>query len=562
MPQDNDPTSSRSKSKSIPRIISRTELVTVPVIVKRDGKHVAGLTKNDFEVKEDGQVKTVATFEEFRNAPSTIKPIQLPNGIYSNEVITTGQERLVIIVIDQINTPYLIQSNVKTKLLEFLDKEYKADQPTMLVAMQPGGLRVLHDFTSDPNILKDIIHKLKANQLHDNKLDNQIESEKPGDSLQIIDPIAEMEAMRNEFFDVKQTADKQYKNQYSAGQFDETIFQLQQLAHALGSVHSMKTLIWAMGGFDLPWNMGDKASKMKKEYLDTLDMLSASSITVYPIDVTLSSDEPIPTWPSPASYQNQVSSGPPPRDRSRVQNFMEIAKMTGGDYCLMRKDYDNCFPKAVDYSAEYYMLSYYTKPADKEEWRKIRVKVNGNGLHVHARDGYFSLGPVDDPDKRRRADIAQAFATPVEVRGLPFSVRWDIKDQTQPINETTQEKPVVLKDAAAKAQPALASRMKRNFEVGIGPSTLTVDSQDNNHIQLFLVAAAVNKQGKILADMSQQIDLHPGEVELQRMRKNGFIYAEAVNTPPNTEKVRFILRDEIGKRVGTVTVPIENVKVN
>src|SRR5437870_8704006 len=72
-----------------------------------------------------------------------------------------------------------------------------------------------------------------------------------------------------------------------------------------------------------------------------------------------------------------------------VQNFMDISQRTGGDYCLLRKDPDLCFRKAVDYSSRFYMLTYYAQPAKTAEWRKIRVKVRGTNLEVRARSGYF-----------------------------------------------------------------------------------------------------------------------------------------------------------------------------
>ena len=81
---------------------------------------------------------------------------------------------------------------------------------------------------------------------------------------------------------------------------------------------------------------------------------------------------------------------------------MDITRQTGGDYCLLRKDPDLCFRKAVDYSSQYYMLSYYAQPAETVRWRKIHVKVRGANLQVRARSGYFSAGALRDPEERRK----------------------------------------------------------------------------------------------------------------------------------------------------------------
>src|SRR5205823_2834963 len=47
-----------------PTFKATTEFVQVPVIVQRSGKHVPGLSKNDFTLEQDGKSQAIATFEE------------------------------------------------------------------------------------------------------------------------------------------------------------------------------------------------------------------------------------------------------------------------------------------------------------------------------------------------------------------------------------------------------------------------------------------------------------------------------------------------------------------
>src|SRR3954466_13353211 len=47
---------------------SQIQFVQVPVIVQRSGKHVAGLTKDDFVVLQDGKAQQLVTFEEIHSA--------------------------------------------------------------------------------------------------------------------------------------------------------------------------------------------------------------------------------------------------------------------------------------------------------------------------------------------------------------------------------------------------------------------------------------------------------------------------------------------------------------
>jgi len=197
------------------------------------------------------------------------------------------------------------------------------------------------------------------------------------------------------------------------------------------------------------------------------------------------------------------------------------------------------------------MLSYYAQPAEAARWRKIHVKVRGANLQVRARSGYFSGGADDDPEQRHKSDIAQAFATPVEHRGLPISVRWTASAE-EPLVKTAGNA------AASGEEPQLQRRHMQSFLLEIDPAALTVNAADNNHIKLDVVAVALDLNGKILADLARQLDLHPSAPELERLRRGKLAYSNAVWVSSHTSKVRFMVRDDLDGRIGTVSAPIES----
>jgi hypothetical protein len=93
--------------------------------------------------------------------------------------------------------------------------------------------------------------------------------------------------------------------------------------------------------------------------------------------------------------------------------------------------------------------------------------------------------------------------------------------------------------------------------LAIDSDKLVVDVADNNHMRLDLVVIAFDPSGKILANLTQQIDLHLSGPKLDQLRRGGFAYAEAVEVPRHTSVVRFIVRDYLNERIGTVSIPIE-----
>src|SRR5262245_52581814 len=257
-----------SPSLPIPKFTVRTELVTVPVIVLRHAspwrqvgirgwldEHVTGLTKDDFVIEEDGQSKPIATFEEISGSKYIVKPVTPPPGIYTNEVVADGPVPLVVILLDLINTPYQFQESTKKKLLEYLQTEYRADRPTMLAALHPDGLRILHDFTSDPEVLQKIVRRLGNNLEHDPALDNLVQTQTSGDLYKPIDLPHEYDQLQSEFFGDatgSEAGRKAYEQQLKLNRLESVVDELQQLAHALSAVRGMKSLVWATGGFTLP----------------------------------------------------------------------------------------------------------------------------------------------------------------------------------------------------------------------------------------------------------------------------------------------------------------------
>jgi VWFA-related protein len=544
-----------SPPQSVPKFRVRTELVTVPVVVLRKGsplqqlhirgwldEHVTGLTKDDFEVEEDGQPKPIASFEEITSSNLPSKRATTP-GVFTNEIVSDGPVSMVVILLDLINTPYFYQEAAKEKLLEYLQRDFHGDQPTMLVALHPDGLRILHDFTTDPKFLGKLVRRLGSNVEHDPKLDNQVETEFSHSIAAEIDIKKEYDAIEKEFLANNHTGRDVYAQQLQRDRLEATFLELQQLSQALSAVRGMKTLVWVTGGFMLSYNMDFRDQRLVDEYAHTLRLLSAAGITVYPIDTVLETDNP--AFTSPQSGYPVARHG----NIQIVQNFMDITQRTGGDYCSLRKDPDLCFQKAADYSSRYYMLTYYAQSAETARWRKIHVKVRGANLQVRARSGYLSAAADDDPEQRRKLDIAQAFATPIEYRGLPISVRWTASGE-ELLTKTAG-------NAVPSGEPQLQQRRMQSFLLEINPAALTVDAADNNHIKLDLVAVALDLNGKILADLTQQLDLHPTAPELERLRRGKLAYSNAIWVSPRTSKVRFIVRDDLNERIGTVSVPIE-----
>jgi VWFA-related protein len=143
---------------------SRTGLVLVPVVVQdKSGEAAAGLTKDDFELQENGKSKPIATFEEVKtltNRPSRPAP---QSGVYTNELSNdSSPKRMTIFALDLVNTPFLDQAYAREQLIKFLANRVGSQEPIALVLINRNGIKVLHDFTSDPAVLVAALKKVSG----------------------------------------------------------------------------------------------------------------------------------------------------------------------------------------------------------------------------------------------------------------------------------------------------------------------------------------------------------------------------------------------------------------
>ncbi len=504
-----------------PTFRARTELVTIPAVVTRGGRHVSGMKKEDFSILEDGQPRTIAFFEEIHTKPQVIEQAQTPGGTYTNEITETREPAgLTIILLDTLHTPYLFQANARKEIIKFLSNSITAGQPTMLLQLTRKGIQVIHNFTTSPDVLMAALRNVRST----------LEGNKPQQAeLTDADHMPQSAQARNEIELLGAfAASDPYLSSVEAFACDDarmTLDELRQLARSLGAVAGRKTMVLASGGtVFFPMELPQVCPDLASNFNETWALLSSANIAVYPVDVAQPEN---PTYASP-EYKAPVRTG---RPIAKQMLFDSVASSTGGTVCSFRNDLDTCFKKAVEDSSEYYMLSYYAKPLEKPGWRKLVVKTHLQGVHVRARSGYFSLGVNHDPEAQRKMDVALAIVSPVEYTGLPFSVRWD--KVTGP-----PEKP------------------KYGFELRISPKALTVDQQDGNHLKMNVVVVAQDAAGKTVGSLTQEIEAKLKPESLQKLLSSGMRYSNALEAPAGDSKVKFILRDALTGRMGTVTAPM------
>src|SRR5208282_5658798 len=129
-------------------------------------------------------------------------------------------------------------------------------------------------------------------------------------------------------------------------------------------------------------------------------------------------------------------------------------------------------------------------------------------------------------------DIQLAMASPLDYSAVPFSITW------------------------GAAQPQ-GPKKKVHFQLNLPPSSNVVDMSSNGHLDLDVVCGARTSSGQAADHFSQHLQANFKDDTLQRYQHDGLNYSNDVIVPAGDYKVRFVVRDNLTGRLGTVTAPLQ-----
>jgi VWFA-related protein len=550
------------------KFTARTELVLIPTLVTdKSGNHISGLKKEDFTVLENGAEQKIATFEEITSDAHRLSRPANPNEFSNSVAGGSSNRRITLIVLDFINTRFVDQAYARQDLLKYLTQSVDQHEPTALYTLTRSGIHVIHDFTTDPRILVAALHKVK------------------GDSYQMVDSPEEVEAITGTASpdgsagvsgssgssgggtsskgssggssaaaavasEAQRLQTMMEDTELNFQSFEQrlaityTLQGMQQVAQALAAFPGRKALIWASGGF--PFSVSDNTMHLAPAGRDTLSdvlpmyehtwqLLNDAQIALYPVDVKGLQNVSMPSAAVSRPGKN-YGRNMNWRQLDTQASFQTFASMTGGRAYFNSNDLVKGFRDAVNDSAEYYMLGYYLDQSKtKPGWRKLAVKVKRDHTEVRARSGFFVTNATVDPENSRSADISSALQSPLDYTSLTMVTRWQ------------------------RIEPGKEPGKKHvNYEMHLAPDAALVNESDNNHVVLEFVAVAKTPEGKMVdRPVGQSVDAHLTAEKLAAIRQKGIAYNGALDLAPGEYTVRFVVRDNLSGRTGSVAAPLK-----
>lgn len=519
---------------------SRTMLVEVPTVVTdASGTHIHNLTKDDFKILENGKQQKIAVLEEIITSSDHLAQLPDHSGTFSNFIVDARPRfSATVIALDEINTPFLDQEYGRRQLLKYLAENLDTRRALGLVVVGTRGPRVLCGVNSDPAAVIGALKKVSGEMSPMESFGQEGKvlaattspTELTGGIAAGADPAAKMRQ-----FIVN--ADAVEGGYHQTRAIEDTMKSLLAIAWSLSGIPGRKSLIWATGGFPFPLDNPSSVpgGNLSTLYERTMKALSDAQISVYPVDVRgLMSTVPV----GDATYAGSIgeldftasTAGRSWLLNSSARSLENLAEMTGGRAYANNNDLANGFRRAADDASSYYLLAYYEDGRNNNPgWRKLQVQVTRKGVEVHARSGFLITNATTDPELTHKADLGFALSSPFDSTGIQLTLKW---------------------------QSVMPGGEKKKIAFALHfPASSVIDEGDKNRYDLDFVAQAT-KNGSPADHKGQTMKGAIPTDSLAKIKADGIFYKSDLELTPGDYQVRFVIRDNLSGRIGSVSVPL------
>lgn len=435
----------------------KTRLVVVDVVAQNSkGQAVTDLKSEDFNLTEDGKPQNIRSFSLQQGPQSGAARPQIPtlpaNTFTNLPRFQTGGAWNVVLL-DALNTNLRNQAYMRDEMVKFLDK-LPSDQP-IAIYLLGSKLRLVQDFTSDPQLLKQAIAGIKnqSSRVLSNPAGTSPETDIPPGTVAagILAAVPQLRAQILAFQEEHTAAQTDFQVSY-------TLKALNSLARTLAGFPGRKNLIWISEAF--PFDILSTRNHNSKDYSNDVaavgSLLSDAQVAIYPLDArglinysvySVGSDS---NPNSGTGLSDARLNGPMGAQMNVEANVLmaahstmnDLAEKTGGRAFYNRNDLDAQVRESLSDGSTYYTLAYYPDNKDwNGEFRKIHVKAGRQGIKLRYRLGYFA----DDREAYAKADQAHQDAALDQSLNLDWPVATAIPFVAQVLapSADTQNKIVV-----------------------------------------------------------------------------------------------------------------------
>jgi VWFA-related protein len=499
------------------------------------GNFVRSLTKEDFQVLEDGKPQAVTAFSMVDIPIERVDPPLFSKTAIAPDVVTNRKPfegRVFVLVVDDLHTRFNQTARTRGAARQFVER-YVGANDLVAVVNTSGYGRSMQDFTSNRALALKAIDAAMGNKADSSTAaalaDARMNRDMPGSGSNANASFNEMQ---------------RYNNARNSMRV------LRNLADFMSGMRGRrKAVVYFSEG--LNYNVTDPfnnphATDVQREIRELIGAATRANVSIYSVDprgVTSGMEDAIEMTVFPADGSIK------PSDllnelRLEHDSLRVVADETGGFPVLNQNDFRTAFSRILEDNSSYYVLGYY--PAnDKADgrFRNVQVKILKPGLKVRARKGYVAPLPAKKketaPDLGSKGEKAtpalrDALDSPIPISGLTISAF-----------------AAPFKGAGANVAIAMA------IEVDGGAMTFTRNPQGGfaNDIEIALYAADMN--GKIKDGVRDVVRLALKPQTYEIVRRGAFRVVRRIQVPPGKYQLRIGARESGGGKVGSVIYDLD-----
>jgi len=442
----------------LPPLTARVDVQVVNVdvsVTDRDGKPVMNLTKDDFEIFEDGVPQKITNFYIVQGSAvrDSAAPAAAVAGPVAAAEIPEEFRRKVLLLIDNNYIEKAERNRALEKIEKYVTTGFGADWAVATIG-QYGTL--VQNFTTDIKAVHAAFDRVREMPTfysqHD--IDRSILSDRTRKQLDFATDYDYSQSVR--FASREQTV----RNLIT---LQNTSRAVADLARAYSGSIGKKSIILLTGGMELntsftAYDKGRDDPEMAELRLDVVKIVdnmvreaNAANFTVHVVNArTRAMQAPQHDVENRSSGINVVNilrsnGGNEPIDTTDVDSLpLSLALGTGGMY-LPSADVVESVTRIERQTANFYSLGYSPKHQGDREYHRIRVNVKRPGMRVANRVGYFDFTADDRLEETLRARAsAERTMGPLPVTVTVGDARDGDRDMVVPVTAAMSMEKVTL----------------------------------------------------------------------------------------------------------------------
>ncbi|MEO5740038.1 MAG: VWA domain-containing protein [Vicinamibacterales bacterium] len=535
------------------------------VVTDERGNFVADLTKDDFELLDDGKPQEISAF--------SLVDIPMPAGGARPRAATTAisdvktnaepiSGRLYVIVLDDLNVAPLRSKVVVNSARELIERHFGPNDMAA-ITYTSGRTDGAQEFTSERAALLAAIDKFQGRKLRSTVIEKadqyfqqhlkELEINAPDpDDPDYVGGAPQSGTVRgpNGYSDMTTDADD-FERGHRAQQ---VLGALKRLAEVMGGIRGRrKAIVMFSEGIDYPiYDIfgSPAATTVMMATRDAIAAAARANVSFFAIDprgLVGMTSEAIELNAAADVHLGFDAKGLLADMYLSQDSLRTLAEETGGYAAVNSNNVTTALNRIVRLNSMYYVLGYYPKDARQDgRFHKIVVRAKRPGLRVSARRGYVSPRQISADDRLRQERERERVRGPAGAAQTSNELREILNQPLQRNGLTLAVQAAPFKGAARQASVAVA--------IEVDAARLHFSEQPNKTFAdgLELSLFALDERGRQQGGSFYQFNLALRPDTYERVRGSVVRMNPRIALPPGRYQLRVGVRETGAGEMGSV----------